>query len=97
MAGKHYLLVTAADFEAGAAASAEQNSTSEVAQNPAQSGRHVPQKRFATAGNDLKEIPRNSGNKEENGVFPRVSGDSEMEVNGLEPMTLCLQSRCSPN
>ena len=109
VADRHYLLVTESDFEQatrqpiatsppeqGTATGSESSSsaaqkaahkTPKAAQKAAQ---HTPAN--GTHGNE--ETPENIGETVVSTVF---SGVSSMEVNGLEPMTLCLQSRCSPN
>ncbi len=85
VAKKSYLLVTEEDFSKAAQNAAQLDP--KVAQKAAQ---QVPAK--STQG-----AKKNPQNMEETGVFSTFCGSSEMEDNGLEPMTSCMPCRRSPN
>ncbi len=97
VAEKNYLLVTEQDF-AKACSIGVDNCPEKAAQNPAQldakTAQNPAQQGFARSTHGNEETPENTG---ENAAFPMFSGVSGMEADGLEPTTLCLQSRCSPN
>ena len=95
VAERNYLLVTESDF---AAAVEGQNGAVSAARNPARlvskAARNPAPQGLARSTQGAAETPENTG---ENAVFPVFRGTPKVEVDGLEPTTLCLQSRCSPN
>jgi len=88
---RHYIDVTDDDFRK--ALEATESGNPKAAQKAAQQVTAVMRNEWQTFTGEKKETPG----------FPGFSEPCEtmqgctVEVNGLEPMTLCLQSRCSPN
>jgi integrase len=94
VAKRNYLLVTDADFDRANGGERRDTKTTRAASKEAIRGTKTT---LHDARTKPQETPENPGNPGKTDVFPRLPGLPEMEVKGLEPMTLCLQSRCSPN
>jgi len=99
VAERNYLLVTQADFDAatsettGGGKVGDEAARKAARSDPKAARKAAPQV-LALITQENEKTPENTG---ETVVSTGLSGVPKVEVNGLEPMTLCLQSRCSPN
>ncbi len=91
VAEKSYLLTTEADF---AKATKPDSAARNAARLDSKAARNAAPQPLAT---DTQENEKTVENIGKTTVFPNLFNGFEMEVDGLEPTTSCLQSKRSPN